>query len=450
MKKNRWMTLLLVGMGVVTAALVGVAIYLFASGAGWLTRSEGEMRVFVQAPTRSEVGKEIQLIITVQNDSGEYLQVNEIRLPNRLLESADVASVLPGTLFNHVYESSIGYRIGFLMAPGDQREFVVTLIPRQTDDVIGNVEVLADRYQANSGFRLVFEKPIALAPTSTLTSPPRPTALPTITPVPPTPSPTPVLMPYNSVVKVIAKLKYSSYLKDAWSGSGVIVSPEGLILTNAHLVTPGQGFRPDVLVISLTEDPVIPPTDMYLAEPVVVDEDLDLAVLHIISDLKRKPVDLATLNLPAIPLGDSNQLQLGDTLTILGYPGIGGDTITLTRGDVGGFTAAEEYGERAFIKSTAAISGGTSGGLALNQRGEFIAVPTQLGYGDNNQAELVDCRVIADTNGDGDIDFKDVCVPVGGFINALRPINLAKPLIEQAIAILTYSAPPYPYPFPSP
>ena len=39
---------------------------------------------------------------------------------------------------------------------------------------------------------------------------------------------------------------------------------------------------------------------------------------------------------------------------------------------------------------------------------------------------------MADTNGDGKIDENDTCIPIGGFINALRPVNLAKELIDEA------------------
>jgi hypothetical protein len=71
--------------------------------------------------------------------------------------------------------------------------------------------------------------------------------------------------------------------------------------------------------------------------------------------------------------------------------------------------------------------------VALDQFGRLVAIPTQLGYGQQS-GDLVDCRVVADTNGDGNVDQRDVCVPVGGFINALRPVNLAKPLIDRAMA----------------
>jgi hypothetical protein len=159
---------------------------------------------------------------------------------------------------------------------------------------------------------------------------------------------------------------------------------------------------------------------------------LDIAVIQIKTDLNNSPVDDTSLNLPFIPLGNADNLRLGDPLTILGYPGIGGQTITLTRGEVSGFTAEAGRGARAFIKTSATIAGGNSGGLAADPEGYLIGIPTQLGYGGDGQ--YVDCRVLADTNRDGLVDDRDNCVPTGGFINALRPINLAFPLIEAAKA----------------
>ncbi len=449
--KSRGMVLALIAMGVVTFALVVIAAY-FLVGDRLNLSPKGTIHTYIQSPPIATVGEDVQLILTVRNDTNEYISIDEIRLPKSVLQSAAVVSILPGTLNHTDYADETGYQIGFLMGPGDQREFEITLLPRQTDDVVGDLKVLAasGELQAVSGFRMIFEMPVAQSAFELTASPsPEPTSTLEIIPPTPTESPTPVVIPYAAVVKITAKLKHSSYLRDAWSGSGSIVSPDGLILTNAHLVTPGQNFRPDAWIISITEDPALPPPDLYYAEPIVVDEDLDLAVLQITKDIKQKPVDPQTLRLPYVPLGDSSQLKLGDPLIILGYPGIGGETITLTRGDVGGFTVTSKLTEPAFIKTSAAISGGTSGGMAMDQYGRLVAVPTQLGYGQRT-GDLVDCRVIADTNGDGDVDQRDVCVPVGGFINALRPINLARPLIEQARRILEEQNNPTPYPEPSP
>jgi S1-C subfamily serine protease len=143
-----------------------------------------------------------------------------------------------------------------------------------------------------------------------------------------------------------------------------------------------------------------------------------------------QPIDISSLNLAYLPLGDSDMVQIGDPLTILGYPLIGGQTITLVRGDVSGFTSEGRYGNHAFIKTSAGITSGASGGPAIDDQGRLIAISTQLGYGGND--EIVDCRILVDTNLDGKVNQNDSCIPVGGFINALRPINLGLYLIEAA------------------
>ncbi len=269
--------------------------------------------------------------------------------------------------------------------------------------------------------------------------PPANTALSTIVPVnsftqPPLQTDfTPVSpdhIPYEAVVQIIAMVNLDGNIQPGWSGSGSIISPDGLILTNAHVVLSDAYYEVDHLIIALTVAQDTPAQAAYLAEVVQADAALDLAILRISKDLNNNPVDPSNLNLPTVPLGDSDQLQLGDTLTILGYPGIGGDTITLTRGEVSGFTADRLYGNRGFIKTSATIAGGNSGGMATNSRNELVGVPTQVGYG--GEGEIVDCRALADTNGDGVINNLDSCIPTGGFINALRPIKLALPLIEAA------------------
>jgi len=235
---------------------------------------------------------------------------------------------------------------------------------------------------------------------------------------------------YEAVVQIIAVVEIDGELVEGWTGSGSIISPDGFILTNAHVVLSDKFYDVKGLVVALTTDPNYPAEARYYAEVMQADEGLDLAVIRVTTDLNSNPVDYATLNLPAVPLGDSDALKLGGDITIMGYPGIGGETITLTSGDVGGFTAEAGFGQRAFIKTSATIAGGNSGGLAVNSNEELIGVPTQLGYGGDDQ--YVDCRSLADTNRDGVVDDYDSCVPTGGFINALRPIKLALPLIEAA------------------
>ncbi|MBN2045339.1 MAG: trypsin-like peptidase domain-containing protein [Anaerolineales bacterium] len=253
---------------------------------------------------------------------------------------------------------------------------------------------------------------------------------PTTAPSAPTSLPLVKGIPYEAVVQIIALYYEGSQLEVGWTGSGSIISPDGLILTNAHVVLPDRYFPVDALAVAFTLAEDQPPEIQYFAEVLQADAALDIAVIGITADLDGNPINQADLDLPYVPMGDADDLRLGDGITILGYPGIGGQTITLTRGEVSGFTSEQGRGARAFIKTSATIAGGNSGGLAADSQGYLIGIPTQLGYGGDDQ--YVDCRVLVDTNRDGIVDDRDSCVPTGGFINALRPINLALPLIDAA------------------
>jgi serine protease Do len=236
----------------------------------------------------------------------------------------------------------------------------------------------------------------------------------------------------------------SGAIKPFYVGSGSLISSDGLILTNAHVADPSAvgetGQNPDALVIGIVQSEDQPPVYSYRAEVKAIDGFMDLAVIQITSTVKGDGVDPSSLNLPYVPLGNSDNVHVGDHINILGFPAIGGNTITYTSGDVAGFSAEDKLGDRAWIKTDATISGGNSGGMATNDQGQLIGVPSIAASGNAN-SEATDCRVIQDTNGDGVIDQKDTCIPVGGFINALRPVNLALPLIKAAQSGLAYSSP---------
>lgn len=221
-------------------------------------------------------------------------------------------------------------------------------------------------------------------------------------------------------------------------GSGTIISPDGLILTNCHVADPIRyGLPPetvpgyDYLGIGLTVRSDRPPQLAYLGEVVQADPYLDLAVIRITHTTDLNPVSGDELDLPNVEIGSSADLVVGDDINIFGYPGIGGETVTFTRGVVSGFSLDAAITGPAWIKTDASISGGNSGGTAVDEQGKLIGVPTRAGVGGGT--DPVDCRPVKDTNGDGRIDGDDDCVPVGGFINALRPIDLADPLIQAAL-----------------
>jgi S1-C subfamily serine protease len=213
-------------------------------------------------------------------------------------------------------------------------------------------------------------------------------------------------------------------------GSGSVISKTGLILTNAHVATPDPVWHVDDLVIAVTERPRKPPVPRYHAEVVASDPDLDLALLRPVTTLDGDPFMRGDLR--SVRIGDSGDVRLGDKIWILGYPSIGGATVTITVGLVSGFNSDANIEGRAWIKTDATIAGGNSGGMALNRDGELIGIPT-IAAATPELDDITDCRRIQDTNQDGLLNRDDSCIPLGGFLNGIRPVNLAQSMIHAAL-----------------
>jgi S1-C subfamily serine protease len=386
---------------------VGVLAFLFQDPAG--------LDVAVEAPTTVASGETFDLNVTVTNQGDSAITVSKIELPSDLSTIASITGVEPSA-------TSAGpgsYQVAILLQPGESRVVTFQMQALAPGEVSGDLNVyVGSRYKVSPVRVAIGAVPVVEDPTQA--------AIPTEAV-----SPGEIAgIPYRAVVQIIALVDLEGELVQGWTGSGSIVSKDGLILTNAHVVLSDRYYTVQSLVVALTVEQDALPQPTYVAKIMQVDEALDIAVIRIETDLDGNPVDRSALNLPTVPMGNDDMLKLGDGIVILGYPSIGGSTITITRGEVAGFTAEEGYGNRAFIKTSATISGGNSGGLAANGEGEIIGIPTQLGYGGDDQ--YVDCRVLVDTNRDGVVDENDNCVPTGGFINALRPLRLARPLIEAA------------------
>ncbi len=230
-------------------------------------------------------------------------------------------------------------------------------------------------------------------------------------------------------------------------GSGTLVSADGLILTNAHLVVGNRDCVSDRLVIALTLRVDEPPVPVYVADIVEINLGYDLAVLEISRFLDGRSVDTSELQLPFVELGDSNAVELDDTLYFFGYPDIQDDPVDVVRGTMSGFTAEARVGERAWLRTNADVPGLFSGGGAYNLNGELIGVPTVLPG--RVAGQVVDCRQVYDTNGDGQIEESDRCIPIGGTIRAIRPTRLARGLVQAAALgiqpgpqLATYETPP--------
>ena len=220
-------------------------------------------------------------------------------------------------------------------------------------------------------------------------------------------------------------------------GSGTVVSADGLVLTNYHVVdsrrvAEGLGLTvvADKYAVAFTEGDG-PPHVRYWADLAAAWPEVDLAVLRVSAEWATiAPIDAAALDLPHVPLGDSDAVERGDAVHVFGYPALAGNTLQYTRGAISGFEVDPGTGARVWLRTDAPVSSGNSGGTAVDEAGGLIGVPTRAGS--------LRCEP-RDTDGDG---AADACVPFGGTLNLLRPANLAKPLVDQARGALPRGAAP--------
>jgi serine protease Do len=141
-------------------------------------------------------------------------------------------------------------------------------------------------------------------------------------------------------------------------GSGVVVSPDGYILTNNHVI--GDASR--------SVSVVMPDKVEKKAKIVGVDEFTDIALLKIDAH-----------NLPVLPWGDSSKLKVAEWVLAIGNPFQLNQTVTLgivsaLGRTLGGNLATYED----FIQTDAAINPGNSGGALVNARGELIGINTAI------------------------------------------------------------------------
>ena len=164
------------------------------------------------------------------------------------------------------------------------------------------------------------------------------------------------------------------------AGSGVIISGDGYILTNNHVV---EGAKEVTVTLADKAE--------FKAKVVGKDPKTDLAVLKINAE---KP-------LPAATMGDSEQLRVGDWVVAIGNPF--GLSHTVTSGIVsakGRVIGAGPYDD--FIQTDASINPGNSGGPLFNMKGEVVGINTAI-------------------------------IPQGQGIGFAIPVNTAKPLIPQLV-----------------
>ncbi len=177
--------------------------------------------------------------------------------------------------------------------------------------------------------------------------------------------------PFGGQEFIFPKLKKGKEKTKIGGGSGFIVSANGYVLTCNHVVSDPEA---DYTVI-------LGPEHKYPAKILANDPLVDIAVLKI--DEK---------NLPYLPLGDSNKIELGETVVAIGNP-LGEFEDTLSAGIVSGLSRKiTAYGGlplkatslRGLIQTDAAINPGNSGGPLVNMGGEAIGINTAMVMGAQN------------------------------------------------------------------
>ncbi|MFO7919009.1 MAG: serine protease [Anaerolineae bacterium] len=177
-------------------------------------------------------------------------------------------------------------------------------------------------------------------------------------------------------------------LWDVSRGSGSVISSEGLVITNYHVMTRKVD---DVLVneeglafVGLTGDIHEPPSAWYIACLLTSDERRDLAVLRILWDNEGETIEGSSFTQMA--LGDSDTLELGQRLMGLGYPSLGGDTLTLTQGSMAGFSPSQD--DLHLGKTDSELLPGSSGGAVLDETGRLVGVITAAHTDQRTQGRL--------------------------------------------------------------
>jgi len=144
--------------------------------------------------------------------------------------------------------------------------------------------------------------------------------------------------------------------KQQAAGSGVIMTSDGYILTNHHVVDSATKVH---VVLSDKRE--------FDAKVIGTDSDADIAVIKV-----------DATGLPAVTIGDSSRVEVGDVALAIGNPFALGQTVTMGIVSALGRTGLGIEAYENFIQTDAAVNPGNSGGALVNTRGELIGINTAI------------------------------------------------------------------------
>lgn len=189
-------------------------------------------------------------------------------------------------------------------------------------------------------------------------------------------------------------------------GTATRIGDNDVYLTNYHVIDLSECADDSVIALLVEPDPGQPPAFAGYATAAAVDPILDIAVLHG-SQFVGAQTQLSDVRVAE--LGDSDALPLLSTITLAGFPAIGGDTKSVTQGQYNGTQDDPRVAGAHWLKSTAVAGHGSSGGPAFDANGRLVGIVSALSV-----------------EQDGSL----------GPITLIRPINEAAGLISRAISVI--------------
>jgi S1-C subfamily serine protease len=165
---------------------------------------------------------------------------------------------------------------------------------------------------------------------------------------------------------------HGKYPEAIRQGSASIISKDGLLLTNNHVVEDQNESDAAGYVICMTMEQGKTPECNYTARLITRNKKMDIALLQLdAKDIAGQTIQFASL--PVLDIDYSYIPKEKDVVNAIGYPGIGGETMTTTNGTVAG---TNSYNSFTYIKTDATIAPGNSGGPMVSSAGKLIGVNT--------------------------------------------------------------------------
>jgi hypothetical protein len=284
-KRTGWWVAFLAG-GLIILCLMGFAL---VGGFAWLLTTRGGqpegLTIAVDTPTSEvRVGDLFQITVTLTNEGNQNINISEIQLPNDLLNNVRVTRVEPDAAEGLADDEQTAYDFNLTIAPTGSETIIFNFEAIRPIDASGDISVKVGTRIDNTRVRVLISPMAAVVPEvqEELVFEETPTSEDLMMGD---------VIPYRAVVQIVTIIDLNGRLVEGWTGSGTIISEEGHILTNAHVVTSDRFFDVAELIVAITTAQDRPPERMFLADLVQADRNLDLAVIKVRSDLSGGPAN---------------------------------------------------------------------------------------------------------------------------------------------------------------